>query len=278
MACLHVVSRPDAAETGVQALSDVSLVWRRHLLQSMALAIPAVALSPPLSRMAAAQPASGTAWKVLKPDEVSLLQPILSRLVPADENGPGAREAGVVNFIDRQLTTAWATGDQFYAEGPFQAGTPTQGYQDHRSPAQMLREGLARFGEVVASRGKKFEDLGPQEQDQLLTQLEKGQLDLSPVPGPLFFQTLLDVTMEGFFSDPIYGGNQELAGWKLVGFPGYYSSYITEIERHNMPFTRPAQTLADLARAHEEDAHHGLPASHQPVGPHSHGPTMEPQP
>lgn len=258
-------------------MSDVTLVWRRHLLQSMALAVPAMALAPPMARPAAAQ-AAAEEWKVLKPDEVSLLQPILSRLVPADDLGPGAREAGVANFIDRQLTTAWASGDQFYAQEPFQAGTPTQGYQDHRSPAQMLREGLARFGEVVAQRGTKFEDLSPEEQDRTLSQLEKGELDLSPVPGPLFFQTLLDVTMEGFFSDPIYGGNRDLAGWKLVGFPGYYSSYIAEIERHNMPFTRPPQTLADLAHAHAEDARHGLPEPHQHVGPHSEGPTREPQP
>jgi gluconate 2-dehydrogenase gamma chain len=258
-------------------LSDVTQVWRRHLLQSIAFGIPAMALAPPVSRMAVAQPVAEE-WKVLKPNEVSVLQPMLGRLVPADDLGPGAREVGVANFIDRQLTTAWASGDQFYAQGPFQAGTPTQGYQDPRSPAQLLREGLARFGEVVAARGKKFEDLSAQEQDQVLMQLEKGGLDLSPVPGQLFFQTLLDLTMEGFFSDPIYGGNRDLVGWKLVGFPGYYSSYITEIERHNLPFTRPPQTLADLARAHAEDAEHGLPAPHQHVGPRSQGPTMEPQP
>jgi gluconate 2-dehydrogenase gamma chain len=246
-------------------MNEVTLVWRRHLLQSMAFAIPAAALAPPLLRMATAQPGPEE-FKNLSADEVSLLRPILSRLIPADELGPGALESGVVTFIDRQLETPWAKGDHFYAQGPFQAGTPTQGYQHPDTPAELMRKGLARFAAVVAQRGTRFQDLPPDQQDQLLSQLEKGEMDLSPVPGPLFFQSLLDITYEGFFSDPLYGGNRDMAGWKLVGFPGYYASYIAEIERHNLPFTRPPQALADLARAHAEDAEHGLPPSHQHVG------------
>ena len=105
--------------------------------------------------------------------------------------------------------------------------------------------------------------------------VERGDLDLSPVPGPLFFQTLLDVAIEGYFADPLYGGNQGMVGWKLVNFPGYYASYVAEIERHNLPFRGPQQSLADLARAHAEDHQHGLPPSPQSVGPshagHEHG-------
>jgi gluconate 2-dehydrogenase gamma chain len=246
-------------------MSERHMIWRRHLLQSMALAVPALAVRP-LRRPALAAPA-GEGWQVLSASEVALLEPLVGRLIPADNLGPGAREAGAAIYIDRQMATPWAEGDHFYAHGPFEAGLPTQGYQFSQTPAGLFRMGLVRLAEVVQQQhNAPFQDLPPEMQDGVLTQLEKGDLDLSPIPGPLFFQTLLDLTIEGFFADPLYGGNRDMVGWKLVGFPGYYSSYVAEIERHNLPFTRPPQSLADLARAHAEDAQHGHAPSPQHIG------------
>jgi len=51
--------------------------------------------------------------------------------------------------------------------------------------------------------------------------------------------------MEGFFSDPIYGGNRDKIGWKLVGFPGVHASYANDIERHGVAWTRPPASIAD---------------------------------
>lgn len=241
-------------------------IWRRHLLGAMAAALVAPLL-PPLP--ARAQAAEAEPWHVLPPSMVELLEAILSRLIPSDDLGPGARDAGVARFIDRQLAGAWGEGEHFYAAGPHHPGLPTQGYQQALLPARLVRDGLERFNVLVAQQGAAFAARSPEDQDALLTQLEKGELDLAPLPGPLFFQTLLDLSIEGFFADPLYGGNRDMVGWRLVGFPGYYASYVTEIERHNMPFRKPPQSLADLARAHAEDAAHGHPPSPQQL-PHGH--------
>ncbi|WYX25289.1 gluconate 2-dehydrogenase subunit 3 family protein [Achromobacter xylosoxidans] len=68
---------------------------------------------------------------------------IAARLIPADELGPGAKEAGVTQFLDGQLAGAWGAGEQFYRQGPFESGTPEQGYQLSFTPAEMFRRGLA---------------------------------------------------------------------------------------------------------------------------------------
>ncbi|MDQ1081902.1 gluconate 2-dehydrogenase subunit 3 family protein [Pseudoroseomonas cervicalis] len=258
-------------------MSDRVLLWRRHLLQAMAAAPAAMMLGTAPPRRAMAQSAAPAGYTVLSQAEAKLLEPIIARLIPSDDLGPGALDSGVASFIDRQLATPWAAGDHFYAQGPFHPGVASQGYQLQDTPAALVRKGLARLAEMVPQQrgGRSFDQLSPAEQDALLGELERGELDLSPVPGPLFFQSLLDITIEGYFADPLYGGNKDMVGWKLVGFPGYYSSYVAEIERHNLPFRRPPQSLADLARAHAEDHQHGLPPSPQSVGPshagHEHG-------
>lgn len=83
----------------------------------------------------------------------------------------------------------------------------------------------------------------------MLKRMQAGELDFSPLPSAIFFQALLDGTMEGFFSDPIYGGNSGMAGWTLVGFPGAYASYANDIDRHGVAWTRPPVSIAD-AHAH----------------------------
>lgn len=175
---------------------------------------------------------------------------VASRLIPSDELGPGAKEAGVTFFLDQQLAGGWGTGDHFYRQGPFEAGTPEQGYQLSFTPAQMFRLGLGKLDEASRTASNKgFAELSPADQDAMLKRMQAGELDFSPLPSVIFFQALLDGTMEGFFSDPIYGGNSGMAGWTLVGFPGAYASYANDIDRHGVAWTRPPVSIAD-AHAH----------------------------
>lgn len=190
---------------------------------------------------------------------------VVARLIPNDELGPGAKEAGVTDFLDRQLAGPWGSGDNFYRQGPFRQGTPEQGYQLPLTPAEVFRTGLAKLDEASARQhgGKGFAQLSPSEQDALLTALQKGQLDMGALPGAVFFQMMLDGTMEGFFSDPMYGGNRDMVGWKLLGFPGIYASYSNDIERHNVAYVRPPMSIAK-ARASGHGQHgamHGAPAA-----------------
>ncbi|MFC4278572.1 gluconate 2-dehydrogenase subunit 3 family protein [Achromobacter aloeverae] len=238
-------------------------VTRRQMLKTLGAGLPGatlLALAPearaqapaadPSATTAAAPPAAAPTWKFFNAEEAALMDAIAARLIPADDLGPGAKEAGVTAFIDGQLAGAWGTGDQFYRNGPYAPGTPQQGYQLSYTPAEMFRTGLARFRDAVgrAHGGQDFAALDAAAQDALLTRMQAGQLDFSPLPAAIFFAALLDATIEGFFSDPIHGGNRDMVGWKLVQFPGAYASYSNDIERHGVALVRAPVSIADGPR------------------------------
>ena len=68
--------------------------------------------------------------------------------------------------------------------------------------------------------GKRFAELAPEEQDEVLRGMEAGTVQLSGIEAKKFFKTLLKDIQEGFFADPIYGGNRDMCAWKMIGFPG----------------------------------------------------------
>lgn len=174
---------------------------------------------------------------------------MVERLIPSDERGPGAREAGVARFIDLQLAGPWGAGERLYRAGPWHAGAPTQGYQLPFTPADLFRHALRAIdADLAHTRNTSFAKLGPADQDAYLQALEKGSQDLGGVPGNVFFESLLEVTLEGFFCDPVYGGNVDKVGWKLIGFPGAYANYYELVDRHGMAFTGPPMSLAEDGR------------------------------
>lgn len=245
---------------------------RRRLLKALGMTLPvsttvfAVGESPPprtsaqASATAAGQggapmPAADATPSVslfFNADERAAVDAIVARLIPADELGPGAKEAGVTTFLDRQLAGSFGNGANFYRHGPFLPGTPEQGYQLALTPAECYRLGLAALDRTCASRygGKRFAQLDTATQDAVLGEAEAGKLELGAVPSAVFFQTLLDGAVEGYFSDPVYGGNRNMVGWKLVGFPGAMASFANDIERHNVPYTRAPVSIA-TASPHE---------------------------
>ena len=86
---------------------------------------------------------------------------------------------------------------------------------------------------------KPFVELSPSQQDEVITALEQGKASEFTYPtAQAFFNTIRTHTMEGMFADPIYGGNKDFAGWKLVGFPGA-QPYFTEADMQSkQAFTR----------------------------------------
>ena len=90
---------------------------------------------------------------------------------------------------------------------------------------------------------KTFAELDAGDQDKLLHSLEKGEIELVGAPAKEFFAMLWQNTIEGFFADPIYGGNRDFAGWKLIGFPGPRYNYVNEIEQYGKPYTLPTVGL-----------------------------------
>lgn len=212
---------------------------RRHFLMAgaavTALAADATASSEaqapqaPSSRPAqgqAPQPAPVTAagpqgYRFLNSAEVDTLTAMVARLIPADNLGPGAVEAGVMTFIDRELGGQFGVAARWYMEGPWAEGTPSQGWQLALPPAQLYRASLLALDRwCLGSRGKRFAELAAADQDEVLTLLEGGKVELGGIPSATFFQLLWQNTVEGYLSDPLYGGNRDAEAWRMINFPG----------------------------------------------------------
>lgn len=172
--------------------------------------------------------------------EAALVGAMADRLIPPDVHWPGAVQIGVVDYIDRQLAGAYGSGERLYMHGPWKQGSKQQGYQLPLTPAELYRAGLADVEAAARLKlGKAFPEATPDQKDAFLTGLEKGEVKLDHVPGTIFFETLLANTIEGFFCDPIYGGNRDMAAWRMVGFPGAYSQFVYLVDNHGMHLDRP---------------------------------------
>jgi gluconate 2-dehydrogenase gamma chain len=190
-------------------------------------------------------------------DEAAFIEAAVARLIPKDDDWGGALEAGVPNFIDKQLAGAWGAGERLYRGGPWQAGTPSQGYQLPLTPAELFRTALNAVDKELAAR--PFAKMHPDEQDNYLKSLEAGGKDLGGVPSDVFFSHLWEVTLEGFFSDPVYGGNGGMLSWRMIGFPGAYASYYDLVDQHGIKIDRPPTSLGEDAHGHVH-MNPGIPA------------------
>jgi gluconate 2-dehydrogenase gamma chain len=184
-------------------------------------------------------------WLYFTADEALSVEAIVDRLIPPDESGPGGKAAGCAVFIDRQLAGSFGDSRRLYMRAPFASGTPSQGPQSPIVPKEQYRASLAALSVYCKATfaGKSFAALDVTQQDQVLSGLEKDEIKLSDGSGKNFFETILANAMEGFFADPIYGGNRDMAGWKLIGFPGARYDYRDYVEKHNQPYPLPPVSI-----------------------------------
>ncbi|MCK8787848.1 gluconate 2-dehydrogenase subunit 3 family protein [Roseomonas sp. NAR14] len=185
-------------------------------------------------------------WLYLTADEARAVEAIADRLIPADDLGPGGREAGCAVFIDRQLAGPYGSQEWLYRQGPFHPDAPANfGPQSPITPRERYRAALAALDGHCRGRyaGKPFAELPAAQQDEVLTGLEKGQVQLQGTDGRAFFTLVHTNVVEGFFADPIYGGNRDMCGWKLVGFPGVRYDFRDVIANPNQPYTLPPVSL-----------------------------------
>jgi len=152
------------------------------------------------------------------------------RIFPANESGPGATQAGVMVYIDRQLAGPYGTDKYRYTQAPFVESSPGHGYQGKENPQQIYRAGIKQLG-------ADFVELDGTKQDERLRAIEK----------TFFFQLLRRHTIEGMFCDPMHGGNADLIGWQMLGYPGPQMSYRNEIGKYNGVAYRPKpQSLSQI--------------------------------
>jgi gluconate 2-dehydrogenase gamma chain len=180
--------------------------------------------------------------------EARFMTAAVNRLIPPDPRWPGAADAGVVTYIDRQLASGYGEGAKMYLKGPWVPDAPTQqGYQLRYTPAELYRRAIAETGEIVrqSHNGQEFWDLDALPMDDILKGLETGGIALPSLPSPVFFESLLANTIEGWFADPAYGGNRDMVAWRMIGFPGAYAQYVDLVEEHGHVCRRPPISIAD---------------------------------
>lgn len=224
---------------------------RRKFLRQVFTILPATAIAPVIvtqegctpshatDNAGAAAPVPGTTAAAkytptfFTAAEWDFIHAAVDELIPADDTGAGALEAGVPEFIDRQMETPYAYGRLWYMHGPFHPeAVPELGYQLGLVPRDVYRHGIeACNAACVRDHGKAFAELPRATRVEVLEQLEAGKLHLDAVPPKLFFGTLLKNTKEGYFADPMYGGNKGMSGWKMIGFPGARADFADWVEQ-----------------------------------------------
>jgi gluconate 2-dehydrogenase gamma chain len=189
------------------------------------------------------------AYTFLTAPEAAFIEAAVDRLIPADDLTPGGTDCGVATFIDRQLAGAWGSGDRMYMQGPWDKGVPTQGYQSPLTPAEYFRAGIAAVNAFTRKTLQKdFDRLTVDQQITVLRDMEQGRAALDGVPAQEFFNLLLATAMQGFFADPVYGGNRDKAAWKMIGFPGVIAIYSEHIKTYrNKKYDVEPKSILDLS-------------------------------
>lgn len=207
------------------------------------------------------------------PDEAATVEALTARILPGTPDDPGAREAGAVFYIDRSLSGANSGYSlKTYTQGPFpfieeettaveissaldnyravpisQDTISRYGYQSVLTPQDIYRRGLAFLDAYTQEQFEaNFVDLSEADQDTVIAALADDSATgfEGPTARALFAQLRND-TIAGVFSDPMYGGNRDLVGWKLLGYPGAQRFYtVADIVDTN--FSREPQSLAQL--------------------------------
>ena len=138
------------------------------------------------------------------------------RLMPGAPGQPGATDAGVLNYIDLALSGAYVESQDFY------------------------RRGLAQLDAYCRrTYHEPFVQLDSSRQDAVIAALEQDKAPGFTWPtAQAFFNTVRTHTIEGMFADPVYGGNKDFAGWRLVGFPGGQGVFTPADLQNRQAFTR----------------------------------------
>jgi gluconate 2-dehydrogenase gamma chain len=183
------------------------------------------------------------------PTEWAFLNAFVDRLIPHDEVGPGAVEAGVPVFIDKQMGTRYGHGGLWYMHGPFVKAPATLGYQLNLTPRQLYQQGIkAADAAIAAAHGKNFAALDAATQDTVLDALATGKLDIGDnPPAGILFGHIWQNTQEGYFSDPSYGGNRNASAWSMIGFPGARGDYLEWVDQYGKKYPYPPTTIEPAA-------------------------------
>lgn len=198
-------------------------------------------------------------------EDFDVLSHATERLFPETEVGPGAIALGVPYFIDRQLSSEWGTNAYDYMMGPFphivevaeyeeddtnqlnqgpgsnvKVPAPAPRYQTRMKRAALFSEGVHALERTANEQfGASFVKLTDEQQDEVLRLFESGDAKMNGVSSKTFFNLLLATTIEGAYADPVYGGNRNMAAWRMKEYPGPRMSYLDVIEKTDFIVMEP---------------------------------------
>jgi gluconate 2-dehydrogenase gamma chain len=216
---------------------------RRDFLKSTVAGGAAAAstgLAPPAQAQSAAAGAAApvaaapAGYAFFNPDEAAFVETLVDHMVPADELTPRGTDIGINTYIDRALAGGWGKGERLYMQGPWKQGAPSQGYQLPLTPADLYRNGIAATNaHCRKTYGKSFDKLDEVQRQEVLVGLSTAKISFgNSLPVRAFWTTVYQTVIEGMFSDPIYGGNRNKAGWRMLGFPGAIAVNRENIEKY----------------------------------------------
>ena len=178
---------------------------------------------------------SGGQGNVFKGQARATLTAVFDRLIPHDELGASASEAGCVDYLDAQMNGPYGESKDLYLDQPLRADESqlmglTISLRTRRDYTLAGLDFIDRHARKL--HGRAFAELDGEQMDAILRQLDEGRLDWEGAgSGSRLFEFLLLSVREGYFADPLYGGNRGMVGWKLVGFPGARYDYRQYIDR-----------------------------------------------
>src|SRR5258708_503493 len=227
------------AGTAILVLSTVN---SRAIVRSGGLPWTPNAGSPPV-------PARPGPWHYFTSDEGRAVEALADPIIPPDPQTPGGKDSGCAVFIDRQLAGPYGRSEGHYTRPPFMQGTKQQGSQSAHGPAASYLKALAPLHSYWQSKyqGKRFPDLSDEQKDELLRGIEDNGLKLDGVDANSFFTLVIKDVQEGFFADPLYGGNRDMVAWKMIGYPGARYNYLDWVDRHNERFALPPVSITGRA-------------------------------
>lgn len=205
-----------------------------------------------LAQSAADAPAAIPGYQSLSLEESAITEALVEHMWPADDLGPSGVDLGIATFIDRQLAGAFGRGDRLYAQGPFRQGKPQHGYQLPLTPEQWFKIGIAGLNAYCQKlHGKTYDRLAMAERESVLLAVSKGEANVPELNLASWFNELFyPLFNQGAFADPIYGGNRDKAGWKLIGYPGLpavYNRDIVTYRNKRNPKSDAPRSIQDLS-------------------------------
>jgi gluconate 2-dehydrogenase gamma chain len=231
-------SRKDSLRRSARAIDSNIQLQRRNFLAISAAALGGVVVysfRQSAFRVAAQDRLLHIPLRFFDSAQALIVGAAVSRILPSDELGPGAKETGVVMYIDRYLAGPYGSDRHRYTQGPFETGPVELGYQGKATPREIYAEGLKGL--------TGLDRLETAQQDQALQKIESS----------LFFSLLQQHTIEGMFCDPVHGGNTDMVGWKLVGFPGPRMNNYDDVDKHFAQAFRPAPASLGNGRPSENE-------------------------